>query len=99
MKYILFLNYIECSQKVLGGKTYHFLYDYLFKGIQIAVPVLLVLLIIKDMVTAVAANDDKEMKKAQSNAVKRIIAAVLIVLLPLLIQLILNLFGVMKGYC
>ena len=99
MKFSLILNYITCSKKLLGEDAYNILINYIFKGIQIAVPILLILLIMKDMASAAMAQDEKAMDKAKGDALKRIAIAVVIAFLPVIINLILNLVGVMNGKC
>ena len=68
-------------------------------AILVAIPVLLVVLIILDFVKAVAASDEKQMKSAVSNAIKRIAIGVAIFFLPLLVNFILKLAGVASGTC
>ena len=58
--------------------------------IRIAVPILLVGLIIVDFATAIFAESDDKMKKAQSKVIKRIIIAIVIFFVPTLINLLFN---------
>lgn len=67
--------------------------------ILVVIPVLLVVLITIDFVKAVAASDDKQMKSAVSNAIKRIAIGVAIFFLPLLIDFVLKLAGIASGTC
>ena len=64
------------------------------KYIQIIIPILLILLITIDMVKAMLANDDKKMKEAYSNGFKRIIAGIIIFLIPMITSILLGLEGV-----
>ena len=70
----------------------------IFTVIRIAVPILLIVLIAKDLLTATTAGKEDEMKKAQASAIKRIIIAVIIFFLPSLINLIAGLAGI-TGTC
>lgn len=93
----LYINLLEeCS--ILGPNVTRDL-QYVFTGIRIAVPVLLVVLIMKDMVTAVAAGKAEDMKKAQSNAITRIIIGVVIFFVPTIINLLLKAIGIATGTC
>lgn len=58
--------------------------------IRIAIPLLLIGLITYDFAIAVFSNDEKSVNKAKSNAIKRIIIAVVIFFIPMLINLIFN---------
>ena len=67
--------------------------QYVWTAIRIVTPVLLVILITKDMVQAVMAGEEKQIKEAQSNAVKRIIVGIIIMFVPTIVNLILDLMG------
>lgn len=80
----------EC-ESVLGS-----LYEdlrFVYKAIQISTPILVVILIMKDMIIAVTAGKADDMKKAQQNAIKRIIVGVIIFLVPYIVDYILYLIG------
>lgn len=96
---VFILDFIDCSESLLGPEAYNILYNYIFLGIKYAVPALLVILIMKDLFTAVAAGDEKQIKKAQSDAIKRIIAGVIIMLLPTIVNVILSIVGIANGVC
>ena len=64
-----------------------------YKFVRIAVPCLLVLLCSYDFMSAVVANDQDKMKKAQSRVFKRIVVGIIIFVLPNLLNALLNLFG------
>lgn len=61
--------------------------------IIIIIPIALILLVTIDMAKAVMANDDNEIKKAQNLAIRRIIYAVVIFLVPTVIDATFNLLG------
>lgn len=82
----------ECSGQ-LGSGVVDVL-NWVYTGTLIAVPILVIVLVMKDMVSAVAAGDDKAIKQAQTNAIKRIIIGVVIFFVPILIKAILNIAGI-----
>lgn len=61
--------------------------------IRYLVPVILILLGILDFIKTIATDDDGEIKKAGTRFVKRLIAAALIFIVPLILQFILNIFN------
>ena len=65
----------------------------MWTALRVVTPVLLVILITKDMVQAVMAGEEKQIKEAQSNAVKRIIVGIIIMFVPTIVNLILDLMG------
>lgn len=58
--------------------------------VMIAAPILLLVLGTVDFLKAVAASDEKAMKKAVSDFVKRLLICVVILLLPLIINMIMG---------
>ena len=62
-------------------------------ALWVVTPVLLVVLITKDMLQAVIAGEEKQIKEAQSRAIKRIIVGVIIMFVPTIVNLILDLMG------
>lgn len=59
--------------------------------IQIAVPILLIVMGSIDLMKAVMAGKDDEIKKAQTTFVKRAIAAVIVFFIPLFVNIIMGL--------
>lgn len=94
MKNLLFM--LEESTCALNEGTQVFLKN-AFLFIQYAVPVLLIVLISKDILTAVTSGKEEEMKKAQKNAIIRIIIAIVIFFTPTIVQLILDVTGIPGG--
>lgn len=88
----------ECRKLILGEQLAEIL-DGIFTFVLIAVPILTIVLIIKDMVSAVAASKEDDMKKAQKNAIFRIIIAVAICLVPVIVNTVLNIIGFTSGTC
>lgn len=83
---------------ILGQAFYDEL-QFIFTAIQIAVPCLVVVLCSVDMAKAVIAQDDKAVKKAQSDAIKRLIIGAAIFFVPLLIDILLGFAGMITGTC
>ncbi len=80
----------DCS--ILSAEQSKFL-QYIFVAIRVATPSLVLILIIKDFVQAVAAQKDDDIKKAQAAAIKRLIIGVIIMFVPTIVNLILDLMG------
>lgn len=80
----------DCS--VLSSSQQEIL-EYFFIGLRVATPVLIVVLVMKDFVQAIASQKDEDMKKAQSTAIKRIIIGVIIMFVPTIVNLLLDLMG------
>ena len=72
---------------------------YIFTAIEITVPILVIVLCTIDMIKAVVAQDDGEMKKAQSRAIKRIAIGLVVFFVPVLVDLLLDLVGIANGSC
>jgi len=75
-----------------GGKNASPAYymSFAFKIIRYAAIIILIVFSISDFVSAVASQDDDELKKAMNKTIKRLVLCVLIFLLPMLIQFILE---------
>ena len=62
--------------------------------IQIAVPILLIIMGSLDLMKAVMAGKEDEIKKAQGTFVKRAIAAVIVFFIPLVVSLVMGLIKI-----
>lgn len=62
-----------------------------FTVIQIAVPILLIIMGSLDLMKAVMAGKEDEIKKSQGTFVKRAIAAVIVFFIPLIVSLVIGL--------
>ena len=71
----------------------------IMKWIKYILPVLVIVLGILDFIKAIVANKEDDMKKAQNNFVKRLIAAALAFLVPLIISFILEKMGFTPEAC
>ena len=69
------------------------------KWIKYIIPVVVIVLGIIDFIKAIAAGKDDEMKKAQGNFIKRLIAAALIFIIPLIIGFVLDKMGFTSNGC
>lgn len=58
--------------------------------ILIAAPIILIIMGTVDFLGAVSASDEKAMKKAMNNLVKRFVICVVIFLLPLLVNIVMG---------
>lgn len=65
----------------------------LYNILQIAVPILLVIMGSIDLVKGIAANKEDEMKKGQQIFIKRLIAGVLVFLVFIVVKLLISLVG------
>lgn len=70
--------------------TFPFLVSLIIKGIQIVVPVLLVIFGMLDLGKAVVASKEDEIKKGQQLLIKRAISAALVFFIITIVQLIIN---------
>lgn len=64
-----------------------------WKWITIIVPIGLMFLIIVDFLKAMINNDSDAIKKSSSNAIKRTIATMLLLISPWFLSIVFNLFG------
>ena len=96
--FVLFLD--DCKDGLIqkGSEAYDLL-QFSFTVIRIVVPILLIVLVIKDLMTASAAGKEEDMKKAQSAAIKRIIIAVAIFFVPTVVNVLMGLIPGMIGTC
>ena len=62
--------------------------------ICIAVPIVMIVLGTIDLFKAVTSSKDDEIKKKQQTLIKRIIAGVIVFLVPTIVSLLMNLIGV-----
>lgn len=62
-------------------------------GIQVVVPILLIIFGMLDFAKAIIGQDEKEIKAKQQIFIKRLIAAVLVFLIVTIVQLVINVVG------
>lgn len=75
------------------GDLLEFLESYIFSPIRFLTPIVLVVLTSIDFAKSVFADDKDGIKKAQSNFVKRAVAALLIFLSPTIVSILLSLLN------
>ncbi|MEE0699715.1 MAG: hypothetical protein U0M66_03935 [Bacilli bacterium] len=78
----------NCDESFRTG----FLHKY-WRWIMLLTPVLLIVMITIDFVKALSNNDADAIKKSSTNAVKRVIAGVILLALPMLLDIIFGWFG------
>ncbi len=66
-------------------------------GIQIGVPIILIVVGMIDFAKAVAAKDEGEIKKAQNGLIKKAIAAVLVFFVMTIVSLLMTIIGYNQG--
>ena len=69
------------------------LIDEYWSIVMVLVPIVLMLLMSIDFIKALAANDQEQLKKSGNSAIKRTIAAVILLMLPALLSMILGWVG------
>ncbi len=67
-------------------------------AICIVVPIVLILLGAIDLFRAVIASKEEDIKKNQQRLIKRVIAGIIVFLVPTIITVLLNLIGVSNGW-
>lgn len=93
----MFTSFTDCKS-ILGDDLTKVLKE-IYSIVQIAIPILVILLCTVDIVKAVAAQDEKDMQAAQARAIKRVIIGMAIFFVPLILDILLDLAGVASGTC
>jgi len=94
IKYLNILN--DCN--VLGNDLLEILQE-VFKIIKICVPIICVILIMIDMLSAVIGDNTKTVNEALNRSVKRLIIGIVIFFIPTVVNLLLNMSGYITGTC
>ena len=88
---LLFLANKTASSVCTGGiDSVVGLAKMVIKVLQLVVPIGLIIMGTIDMAKAVIAGDEKKMKEAQKPFIKRIIAAVIVFLIPIIVNMVLS---------
>ena len=87
MDLINILDSTDLCTSSTGQRLFGFI-GYLLTFIQIAVPIILILMGTFDFVRAIISQKDDEIKKSQSRFIKRIIIGVVIFFIPLIVKFI-----------
>lgn len=83
---------------IIGQDLYDEL-QYIFNAIQLAVPCLVMVLCMVDMLRAVISQDEKGFQESLNRSIKRVAIGVAIFFAPLLLDIILGFTGVIVGTC
>lgn len=83
----------ESCNSILGSEMSEIINN-IFKTIQYAGPVLVIVLTALDMLKAVTSGEQDQMKKATNKFTKRLIAAMLLFFVPLLCSLVFDIVGI-----
>lgn len=92
----------NCSggDSILGDPTDEdsvaWLVQQILNVIKVVGPILTVLLSSIDFIYVIVKSDDEQMQKAQKKLITRLILAVLLFLIPTLVQVILSVFGIVS---
>lgn len=92
------LGLFNTNCDILGEDLTSVLHD-IYLAIQIATPILVILLCSVDIVRATAGQNEKDMQHAISNSIKRVIVGVAIFFVPVLIDAVMLLIGIANGTC
>lgn len=88
---LLFLANKTASSVCTGGiASVVGLAKMVIKVLQLVIPIGLIIMGTIDMAKAVIAGDEKKMKEAQKPFIKRIIAAVIVFLIPIIVNMVLS---------
>lgn len=86
----------DCN--ILGTELTEVLKD-IYKAVQIAVPILVILLCSVDIAKAVVAQEEKDMQAAIAKSIKRVIIGLVIFFIPIVLDALLDLVGLASGTC
>lgn len=91
---INFLDTIDTTQELCDSlRPVLRIVGYVLLLIKIAVPIILIVVGIVDLMNAVSQKKDDDIKKAQQLLVKRVIAAVMVFLVATLVSIVMRLVG------
>ena len=95
LKTLVFADELNCND--LG--KFQVDLNNIFKFVKIVIPLLIIGLSTYDFIKGISSKDEKALKKAFSSLIKRIICAIVIFLLPTLIETFLKLVGINISTC
>jgi len=67
--------------------------------VMVGAPILLIVMMIIDFLKAITGNDSDALKKSGNNAIKRVLATVILLMLPLVVSTVFKLFGIGEFLC
>lgn len=82
----------DFCESAAGYKLFGFA-GHILRIIQIAIPIIIILMGSIDLVKAIISQKDDEMKKAQSILIKRLLYGVIIFFVPIIANFVVNLVG------
>ena len=88
MNNLLILKMVECTEASLY--SVFVIVRFILTIIQWVAPIILIIIGSIDMVKAIIAGKEDEIKKHQQTLIKRLISAVIIFLIPLLVSIIMG---------
>lgn len=91
MNNVLILEMVDCSEASLY--SVFVIVRFILTVIQWVAPIILIIIGSIDMVKAIIAGKEDEIKKNQQTLIKRLISAVIIFLIPLLVSIIMGWVG------
>lgn len=91
MNNLLILEMVDCSEESLY--SVFVIVRFILTVIQWVAPIILIIIGSIDMVKAIIAGKEDEIKKNQQTLIKRLISAVIIFLIPLLVSIIMGWVG------
>ena len=80
-----------CSEPAMNNILY--MVGIVVAVIRVAVPIILIVLGMIDLVKALTSQDDKQIKSATNLLVKRVIIAIAIFLIPTIVRLVMNIIS------
>lgn len=89
----LYIDYTKVNDECNSSERLLAWISNILRWIKYILPVVVIILGILDFLKALTSDKDDEMKKAQGNFVKRLIAAALVFIVPLIIEFILEKMG------
>lgn len=85
-----------CST-LIGDNTIGIIQE-LYKYLKILVPMIIILMGTLDFIKVVTIGKEEDMKKAQSNFIKRIVVGIVFFIVPVLVSVILKISGITEAY-
>ena len=90
-------NVLNVCEKVIGDKGIEdniaSIVHYIYLGIQVVVPILLIIFGMIELAKAITAQKEDEIKKAQSSFLKKLVLAVIVFLVFSIVKLVFNFAG------
>ena len=95
LKTIVFADSLRCTDLGMVKEDLQKVFDFL----KIVIPLLIIGLSTFDFIKAITGKDDKDVKKAFNRFLKRLVLAIVFFFLPVLINLLLDVFMIDNEVC